>query len=193
MCVIAVAPLVGPEGGGTHVTLLLSGSIDPQHTMFYCAFGDEIVPALSHAFRPAGAALAMTCAAPPSDGADDVVLSFSLDGAMFSPAGALFHYHTALRLGAVAPAGQLPLGGGVQVTALLAGPPPFGPGFDPKTTTVPAACFFGAHPVPAEFDAAAGAVACVAPRVASAAALQARGPRPAPSPPRPARGRADPA
>ena len=115
MCVIAAAPVVGPEDGGTQVTLLLSGQIEPDHTMFYCRFGDQTVPALSHSFLPQGSSLAMTCQAPPSDGDEDVLLSFSLDGSLFSAAGASFHYHIPLRILSVAPAPlALPLTGGVQ-------------------------------------------------------------------------------
>lgn len=72
MCLIAAAPVVGPEEGGTQVTLLLSGQIEPDHTMFYCRFGDQVVPALTHRYLPQSASLAMTCQAPPSDGEEDV-------------------------------------------------------------------------------------------------------------------------
>ena len=42
LCMIAVSPAVGPESGGTAVTLQLAGQIFPGHTDFYCKFGQQV-------------------------------------------------------------------------------------------------------------------------------------------------------
>jgi hypothetical protein len=42
LCMIAISPAVGPESGGTAVTLQLAGQVFPGHTEFYCKFGSQV-------------------------------------------------------------------------------------------------------------------------------------------------------
>jgi len=46
LCMIAISPAVGPESGGTAVTLQLAGQVHPGHTTFFCKFGEEVVRAV---------------------------------------------------------------------------------------------------------------------------------------------------
>eukprot|EP00959_Pyramimonas_sp_CCMP1952_P219880 4597337-Pyramimonas_sp.AAC.1 len=41
-CMIAVSPAVGPESGGTAVTIQLAGQVFPGHEEFYCRFGSQV-------------------------------------------------------------------------------------------------------------------------------------------------------
>ena len=45
---IAVSPAIGPESGGTYVTLQVAGHVFPDHQEFYCKFGMHSVKAVSH-------------------------------------------------------------------------------------------------------------------------------------------------
>lgn len=57
LCMIAISPAVGPESGGTAVTLQLAGQIFPGHTDFYCKFGSQV--AATHRLFPTLRSLTM--------------------------------------------------------------------------------------------------------------------------------------
>jgi hypothetical protein len=148
LCMIAVSPAVGPESGGTAVTLQLAGQIHPGHELFYCAFGSTIVQAVNHYTLPGSESIAIVCMAPPQTSADgrEVMVKLSLDGALFSVTGAIFYYHAPLELASVSPESPATgLAGGLQVYLQLdhAAGGLFGPEFDPEVTSVPASCAFG--------------------------------------------------
>ena len=42
LCISASTPAVGPEAGGTRVTLKLAGDLPENHQVFYCKFDDEV-------------------------------------------------------------------------------------------------------------------------------------------------------
>jgi hypothetical protein len=43
LCVIALSPAIGPDTGGTEVSLLLSGSVQAGVKSMYCKFGQLVV------------------------------------------------------------------------------------------------------------------------------------------------------
>jgi hypothetical protein len=84
----------------------------------------------------------------------EVAVRLSIDGALYSVAGAVFYYHAPLMIDSVSPEGASSgLSGGLQISVSLhnGGGGLFGPSFDPDTVTVPASCAFGDVEVPAEF------------------------------------------
>lgn len=42
LCIAASTPVVGPQAGGTVVTLKLAGDLPENHQVFYCKFDDEV-------------------------------------------------------------------------------------------------------------------------------------------------------
>lgn len=169
---IAAAPLLGPDTGGTEVSLLLSGSVQQsQLKNLFCKFGPLVVEVSSFHILSVSQAVSIVCVAPPRAGPQDVPIHVSLDGNLFSISGAGFHYHAPLFIASVAPHEvSMPLEGGVALLVTLdeggALGAMFGPRFDPDVTTIPAACFFGRIKVAAEsFDAISGEITCIAPAV----------------------------
>lgn len=118
--------------------------------------GSQVSKAVHHYTLPGSQSLAIVCVAPPMSAHDGraVAVRLSIDGALYSVAGAVFYYHAPLMIDAVSPEGASSgLGGGVQMMISLhnGGGGLFGPGFDADSVTVPASCAFGDTEVPAEF------------------------------------------
>ena len=163
LCEIAVSPAVGSDAGGTMVSLMLSGHVAPDHTTFFCKFGDVAVEASSARIMETSGVLVLVCNAPPMKDSEDVIVRVSLDGHLYSVNGAPFHYHAKLNLDDVKPSSpRVPLEGGSAIRFTL-GDYLFGPGFDPSSVTVPASCYFGEKRVDGEFDAMKSQLTCVAP------------------------------
>jgi len=178
---IAAAPLLGPDTGGTEVSLLLSGSIDKPHLKnLFCKFGPLVVEVSSFQVLSSSQAIQIVCVAPPRAGPQDVPIHISLDGNLFSISGAAFHYHAPLFISSITPYDvSVPLAGGVAITATLEEGGDygnlFGPRFDRDLITIPAACFFGQVKVMAEsFDPDSREIVCIAPAVRRAQWMELR-------------------
>jgi hypothetical protein len=46
LCIAASTPVVGPEAGGTVVTLKLAGDLPVNHQVFYCKFDEQVAPSV---------------------------------------------------------------------------------------------------------------------------------------------------
>ena len=82
LCMVGYSPVLGPEAGGTNVTLKLSGTIDATHDNYSCKFGTTVVYGHSFAYTSDGYPT-ITCTAP-SGSAGTVDLRFSLNGKQYS-------------------------------------------------------------------------------------------------------------
>ena len=80
LCMVALAPAVGPATGGTRVTLKLARAVPEGQQLFLCRFGSSVVPADSFYFTADSASLAVVCTAHPGTARENVALLFSLDG-----------------------------------------------------------------------------------------------------------------
>ncbi|XRB11014.1 hypothetical protein RI054_02g08290 [Pseudoscourfieldia marina] len=80
LCMVALAPAVGPATGGTRVTLKLARAVPEGQQLFLCRFGSSVVLADSFYFTADSASLAVVCTAHPGTARENVALLFSLDG-----------------------------------------------------------------------------------------------------------------
>ncbi|KAK3256637.1 hypothetical protein CYMTET_34233, partial [Cymbomonas tetramitiformis] len=167
ICAIALSPSIGPETGGTQVSVLLSGVLSSGHEVVYCKFGKQVVLASKFRVMSGSQSLSIACIAPPRDDDRDVTLHISLDGKLFSIGGAPFHYHESLEIADITPSYSNSLVGGTLVVLEikenddLGGV--FGGGFDSSVVTIPASCYFGPEKVDAIFNPDTTEVSCVAP------------------------------
>lgn len=65
LCVIAAAPLLGPDTGGTEVTLLLSGQVKKDVKNMFCKFGNLVVEVTSFQRLHGSDSVAIMCAPTP--------------------------------------------------------------------------------------------------------------------------------
>lgn len=65
LCVIAAAPLLGPDTGGTEVTLLLSGQVKKDVKNMFCKFGNLVVEVTSFQHLHGSDSVAIMCAPQP--------------------------------------------------------------------------------------------------------------------------------
>jgi hypothetical protein len=87
LCIAASTPLVGPEAGGTVVTLKLAGDVPSNHQRFFCKFDDEVVVGTTFHYTDDDGSAAFMCEAPAGSGT--VTVTFSLNGVDYSDGGAL--------------------------------------------------------------------------------------------------------
>lgn len=154
LCMIAISPAIGPESGGTFVTLQVAGHVFPDHQKFYCKFGSRVSSAVSHFLMQGSKSLAIVCRVPPMEGdRREVAVHLSIDSVLFSVSGATFYYHAPLMIEMVIPEHEPHhLKGGSLVTLQLHSSAAglFGHDLDPDSVTIPASCAFGDVVVSAE-------------------------------------------
>ncbi|KAK3276679.1 hypothetical protein CYMTET_15264, partial [Cymbomonas tetramitiformis] len=99
-CIVGSTPVMGPDGGGTLVTLLLAGQAQRQGGVrVTCRFGEVVVPGAY--VGSAGEEATVECVAPPRapEAQRSVAVRLSLDdGRSFTAGGAPFHYHAPFHL-----------------------------------------------------------------------------------------------
>mmetsp|Transcript_12028 Transcript_12028/g.38075 ORF Transcript_12028/g.38075 Transcript_12028/m.38075 type:complete len:159 (-) Transcript_12028:71-547(-) len=91
----SIEPREGPSNGGTQVTLTVnSGDIPKGHSVFFCQFGDKVVPSQSFFSKPGDGPTtpAILCQTPAGPMRSSVTVKLSLEGTKFS-AGPRYYYH----------------------------------------------------------------------------------------------------
>eukprot|EP00854_Cymbomonas_tetramitiformis_P002217 gene2217-2927_t len=171
VCILGSSPAMGPDAGGTVVTLLFSGHVLPSGAArMACKFGEEPARAARVVSLPTGESRA-ECTAPARrpGGARMVAVRLSLDGELYTFGGPEFHYHApfgvvhgGLR---VAPALAEGWAGGFQISLLLTAGSEESV-FSPLLESVwpdmgsSTLCLYGDAWVPAEFSLAQRKVIC---------------------------------
>ncbi|KAK3276682.1 hypothetical protein CYMTET_15267 [Cymbomonas tetramitiformis] len=100
VCIVGSSPAIGPEEGGTRVTLHLAGQLSPRLApRVGCQFGSRVTPVVSVETGSDGTAT-VECLSPPwrPDQPHTVAVRLTLDGREFTHDGAPFHYHSPFHL-----------------------------------------------------------------------------------------------
>ena len=163
LCMTAVSPAVGPNYGGTVVTVKLAGIIPEGQETFFCKFGATTVMADSFYYAD-DLTPSIVCTAPEyGSGPGAVELKISLDGVTFTQSGAAYFYHDDLKIDDISPSIGGHLGGTTVAVRLSEDPMPSA--FKVGSVTVPATCKFDDVPVIGEYVVSDGyeMVLCTSP------------------------------